>query len=97
LKFVIEKGSPAVSPISFATVVVTSSVSLVRSLVEVLEVSSVVVQINTPYALSATKAKTSSHLSMLTFPDPYLTCGVEADPDVVVETVLRTVGRTVVV
>ncbi len=28
---------------------------------------------------------------MLTFPDPYSNCGVEADPDVVVETVLRTV------
>jgi hypothetical protein len=34
---------------------------------------------------------------MLTFPDPYSTCGVEADPDVVIETVLETVGRTVVV
>jgi hypothetical protein len=34
---------------------------------------------------------------MLTLPDPYSTCGVEADPDVVVETVLRTVGRTVIV
>jgi hypothetical protein len=34
---------------------------------------------------------------MLTFPDPYSACGVKADPDVVVETVLETVGRTVVV
>jgi hypothetical protein len=34
---------------------------------------------------------------MLTFSDPYSTCGVEEDPDVVVETVLETVGRTVVV
>jgi len=46
LKFVIEESSPAVSPISFATVVVTGSVSPVSSLVEVLEVSSVVVRIN---------------------------------------------------
>ena len=46
LKFVIEENSPAVSPISFATVVVTGSVSPVSSLVEVLEVSSVVVRIN---------------------------------------------------
>lgn len=52
---------------------------------------------NTPYALSATNAKTSSHLSMLTFSDPYSACGVVEDPDVVVETVLETVGRTVVV
>ncbi len=49
---------------------------------------------NNPYALSATKAKTSSHRSMLTFPEPYSTCGVEADPepDVDEETVLGTVG-----
>ncbi len=46
LKFVIEESSPAVPPISFATVVVTGSVSPVSSLVEVLEVSSVVVRIN---------------------------------------------------
>ncbi len=46
LKFVIEESSPAVSPISFATVVITGSVSPVSSLVEVLEVSSVVVRIN---------------------------------------------------
>ena len=46
MKFVIEESSPAVSPISFATVVVTGSVSPVSSLVEVLEVSSVVVRIN---------------------------------------------------
>jgi hypothetical protein len=29
---------------------------------------------------------------MLMFPDPYSTCGVEEDPDVVEETVLGTVG-----
>ncbi len=46
LKFVIEESSPAVSPISFATVVVTGSVSPVSSLVGVLEVSSVVARIN---------------------------------------------------
>ena len=46
MKFVIEESSPAVSPISFATVVVTGSVSPVSSLVGVLEVSSVVVRIN---------------------------------------------------
>ncbi len=41
-----EECSPAVSPISFATVIVTGSVSPVISLVGVLEVSSVVVRIN---------------------------------------------------
>jgi hypothetical protein len=46
LKLVIEESSPAVSPISFATVVITGSVSPVSSLVGVLEVSSVVVRIN---------------------------------------------------
>ncbi len=52
---------------------------------------------NTPYALSATNAITSNHLSMLTFSDPYSACGVVEDLDVVVESVLETVGRTVVV
>ncbi len=98
MKFVIEEGSPAVSPISFATVVVTSSVMLVCSLVGVPKSAVSLSELtNTPYALSATKAKTSSHRSMLTFPDPYSTCGVEADPDVVAETVLGTVeGEDVV-
>ncbi len=46
MKIVSKEDSPAVSPIGFATVVVTSSVMLVCSLVGVLEVSSVVVRIN---------------------------------------------------
>jgi len=67
---------------------------------------------NIPYALSATKAKTSSHRSILMFPDPYSSCDVEIypDPKLVAGTVLEnevvwnvgwvvvvTVGRFVVV
>ncbi len=46
MKIVIEESSPAVSPIRFATVIVTSPVILVCSLVVVLEVSRVVVRIS---------------------------------------------------
>jgi hypothetical protein len=85
---------------------------LVCSLVVGLEVSSVVVRIRKYSVCIVRQAKTSSHRSILMFPDPYSSCDVEIypDPKLVAGTILEnevvwnvgwvvvvTVGRFVVV